>query len=290
MLNIIKENKLRILFVFLIVGVLTISIYISNKAKIEALKAYQSEVKVAIELKEDSLQKEKELREKKEAEIREAKRIEEETLAKEKLAREQEALEKERLSQEKKKTEKENSTVNNTEKNPQSEIKSATYFGGHVIVNKKYGLPRNFATREDPHAASMLKKLISEMQSLNYVVASDYAGFRTYEHQNRLYTNYVKNHGQAAADISSAKPGHSEHQTGLTFDLRSLSGALLTTEPEITWVRENAHRYGFIVRYPEGKTHITGYKYEPWHLRYLGNDATQVYQSGKTLEEYFNIP
>lgn len=166
---------------------------------------------------------------------------------------------------------------------------AAFYVDGHVIVNKKYGLPDNFATAEDPVAYQAVKDLIAEMKSIGYAVDSSVAGYRTYDHQEYLYTNYVKNHGQAAADISSAKPGHSEHQTGLAFDLRSPSGALLKTEAEILWVKENAHRFGFIVRYLEGKTEITGYKYEPWHLRYMGSDATKIYESGLTLEEYYGF-
>ncbi|HZJ86651.1 MAG TPA: M15 family metallopeptidase, partial [Erysipelothrix sp.] len=167
--------------------------------------------------------------------------------------------------------------------------KNATYRGGHVIVNKKHGIPPNFASGENPEAVSNLRSLISEMKSQGMRVAGDWAGYRTYEHQEILYTRYIREHGQAAADISSAVPGFSEHQTGLAFDLRSPSGVLLQTQPEIGWVKDNAHRFGFIIRYPEGKTHITGYKYEPWHLRYLGNDAVKLYEANQTLEEYFNI-
>ncbi len=182
--------------------------------------------------------------------------------------------------------------TNNTANKPSSKYPhalKATYRNGHVIVNKKYGLPENFATGENPEAAGKVKQLIAQMKQLGLRVDSSYAGYRTFDHQKYLYENAIKNHGQAYADKSSAVPGHSEHQTGLTFDLRAPSGALLTSEPEIAWVRENAHKYGFVVRYPEGKTHITGYKYEPWHLRYMGSDAEPIYQSGKTLEEYFNI-
>lgn len=100
---------------------------------------------------------------------------------------------------------------------------------------------------------------------------------------------FARGENPEAVDISFAVPGHSEYQTGFAFDLRSPSGALLIIEPEITWVRENAHRYGFIVRYPEGKTHITGYKYEPWHLGYMGSDAEKIYCSNLTLEECYNI-
>lgn len=172
---------------------------------------------------------------------------------------------------------------------PENETSQATYRSGHVIVNKKHGLPANFANNEDPTAALKLRQLIHDMKSLNLEVDLSYAGFRTYDHQKRLYESYINTHGQAAADISSAKPGYSEHQTGLAFDLRAPSGSLLTREKETTWVKENAHKYGFIVRYPEGKTHITGYKHEPWHLRYMGQDAEEIYKSGKTVEEYFDI-
>ncbi len=184
---------------------------------------------------------------------------------------------------------------NPTPSSPQSSkypvVKEATYRGGHVIVNKKHGIPPNFASGENPEAASQLSKLVVEMRGLGLKVAppGDWAGYRTYEHQEILYTRYIREHGQAAADISSAVPGFSEHQTGLAFDLRSPSGVLLQTEPEITWVRDNAHRFGFVIRYPEGKTHITGYKHEPWHLRYLGSDAVKLYNANQTLEEYFNI-
>lgn len=168
-------------------------------------------------------------------------------------------------------------------------IKAATYRDGHVIVNKKHGLPDNFASGEDPLAKTQIVKLINEMKDEGMAVDGSYAGFRTWDHQNTLYTNYVKQHGQEAADISSAKPGYSEHQTGLTFDLRSPNGTLLQTQVEVDWVANNAHRFGFIVRYPEGKTHVTGYKYEPWHLRYMGSDAEKIYQSSLSLEEYYNI-
>lgn len=115
------------------------------------------------------------------------------------------------------------------------------------------------------------------------------SGFRSYNTQANLYNNYVKINGQAKADTFSAKPGHSEHQTGLAFDVGSTKGAFAYTN-ESKWLSENCHLYGFIIRYPLGKTNITGYIYEPWHVRYLGVDtATKVKQSGLTLEEYLGV-
>lgn len=119
------------------------------------------------------------------------------------------------------------------------------------------------------------------------------SGYRSYSTQVSLYNSYVANHGQAAADTFSAKPGQSEHQTGLSMDITCESMNFLLDDTfgqtdEGKWVAENAHRFGFIIRYPKGKEDITGYMYEPWHIRYLGVEmATDVYESGLTLEEYF---
>jgi D-alanyl-D-alanine carboxypeptidase len=117
------------------------------------------------------------------------------------------------------------------------------------------------------------------------------SGYRSYDLQETYYTNYVRTSGQAEADQFSAKPGYSEHQTGLSFDL-SLANRQCYLEicfgesPAGKWVADNAHTYGFIVRYPADKTDITGYQYEPWHLRYVGTDLAGVlHESGKTLDE-----
>lgn len=119
------------------------------------------------------------------------------------------------------------------------------------------------------------------------------SGYRSYNTQVSLYSSYVANHGQAAADTFSAKAGQSEHQTGLAMDItcEAMNFQLDDTFGETAegkWLSENAHRFGFIIRYPKGKEDITGYMYEPWHIRYLGTDiSTDVYESGLTLEEYF---
>lgn len=118
------------------------------------------------------------------------------------------------------------------------------------------------------------------------------SGYRSYERQKRIYERNVEEHGEEYANRVSAKPGHSEHQTGLAMDVTSpevdyrlVEEFAYTDEGE--WVEEHAHKYGFIIRYPEGEEHVTGYKYEPWHLRYVGRDiATYMKSTNRVLEEY----
>ncbi|MBP3871909.1 MAG: D-alanyl-D-alanine carboxypeptidase family protein [Faecalicoccus sp.] len=163
------------------------------------------------------------------------------------------------------------------------------YVNGIMIVNKKHPLPMNYAYGEDPTASAAIHQLIADMQALGYDISNNYSGYRSYDTQNGLYWSYVSSYGQAEADTFSARPGYSEHQTGLAYDLMHTSGALVTNQPEADWIAQNAHRYGFIVRYQEGKEDITGYVAEQWHLRYIGDEATKIYESGLTLEEYLGI-
>ena len=129
-------------------------------------------------------------------------------------------------------------------------------------------------------------KQAAAAEGLNIYISS---AFRSYEYQTKIYNNYVARDGQQQADTYSARPGHSEHQTGLAFDLNSIDDSFANT-PESDWVAQHAHEYGFIIRYPADKESVTGFKYEPWHLRYLGVDsATKVYESGLCLEEYLDI-
>ncbi|KNZ42365.1 M15 family metallopeptidase [Acetobacterium bakii] len=121
------------------------------------------------------------------------------------------------------------------------------------------------------------------------------SGYRSYETQAELYAWNVETYGVEGAELVSARPGMSEHQMGLAMDVTSASAGFDLLEsfgsmPEGQFIKENAHKYGFIIRYPEGKTNITGYAYEPWHLRYVGVDvATDIYSSGKTMEEYYGV-
>lgn len=142
-------------------------------------------------------------------------------------------------------------------------------------------------------AAEALTKLIEAAKEELNIQLYARSGYRSYKTQEATYNGYVKSYGQAEADKFSAKAGQSEHQTGLAMDISSESVNFLLEESfgdttEGKWVAENAHRFGFIIRYPKGKEDITGYQYEPWHLRYLGEDlAKKVYESGLTLEQYF---
>ncbi|HHZ02354.1 MAG TPA: M15 family metallopeptidase [Tissierellia bacterium] len=180
-----------------------------------------------------------------------------------------------------------------------------------VLVNRIYNLPSSYVpqdlvTLEDvptvllnPEvnqlrevAYQALKELFKGAEEAGYYLYAR-SGYRSYNTQSSLYSSYVNNHGQSAADKYSAKPGQSEHQTGLAMDITceamnyQLDTSFGDTE-EGKWVAENAHKYGFIIRYPKGKEDITGYNYEPWHIRYLGKElAREVYESGLTLEEYF---
>ncbi|GAB2597942.1 D-alanyl-D-alanine carboxypeptidase family protein [Pseudactinotalea suaedae] len=159
---------------------------------------------------------------------------------------------------------------------------------GVLLVNKSYPLPSGYGSGLTSSTASAFTSMRNEAarQGLSIFIAS---GFRSYSHQSSLYRSYVARHGAAAADRFSARPGHSEHQTGLALDVNSTSGSFGSTA-EGRWVAQNAHRYGFIVRYPQHGEAITGYMYEPWHLRYVGPDlAGHLHRTGLTLEEYLNV-
>ena len=163
-----------------------------------------------------------------------------------------------------------------------------TYVNGVILVNKTYGLPKTYNPKVNNEAYNALKKMQADASTLGLDL-SLVSGYRSYERQNTLYSDYVKKDGEEKANTYSAKPGHSEHQTGLAFDIGKVDSSFAGTD-EALWIEENAHLYGFIVRYPKDKSDITGYIYEPWHVRYLGIDtATKVKQSGLCLEEYLGI-
>ncbi len=172
---------------------------------------------------------------------------------------------------------------------PITEKDGITYVDGVLIANKTYSLPENYNPGDllDECADAFAEmKSAAAAEGLNIWNAS---GFRSYELQRSLYNRYSDRDGKDAADRYSARPGHSEHQTGLAIDLNEITNAFKDTA-EGKWVAENCHRYGFILRYPEGKEAQTGYMYEPWHIRYVGIDtATSIYESGLCLEEYYGI-
>lgn len=165
-----------------------------------------------------------------------------------------------------------------------------TYINGILLVNKDYGLPPTFGNGDDPTALAKLQQLQRDAQAQGVNISNSYSGYRSYQYQTQLYNNYVNQHGEEEANTFSAKPGFSEHQTGLTFDLKDFNGQLVEDPITSQWIKDNCAKYGFILRYPEGKEDITGYIYEPWHLRYVGEEvANQIMNNNTTLEQYLGV-
>ena len=158
-----------------------------------------------------------------------------------------------------------------------------------VIANKHYPLSKDYNPGENPTAKAELLKLIAAMQEAGFPISDHYSGFRSYETQTQLYQNYVNQDGKAEADRYSARPGYSEHQTGLAFDLIGTDGDLVTEEKAAQWLLDHAADYGFVVRYLKGKEKETGYMAEEWHLRYVGKEAKDIAASGLSLEEYYGF-
>lgn len=165
-----------------------------------------------------------------------------------------------------------------------------TYIDGYMIVNKTYTLPSSYGsglTQETTSNFNIMKNAAAS-EGLNIYISS---GFRSYSRQATLYNNYVRQDGQSEADTYSARPGHSEHQSSLAFDVNTINSSFANTN-EGRWLAANCYKYGFILRYPQGKTNETGYIYEPWHFRYVGQElATKLYNNGNwiTMESYFGI-
>lgn len=182
-----------------------------------------------------------------------------------------------------------------------------------IVVNKKRPIPTTFTpdglmtpnVRRDSsdsdseqqvrqEVGSAIESMFadSKKEGLDLMLAS---GYRSAALQKTYYDGYVARDGQAAADRYSARPGTSEHQTGLAFDVaRSDRKCYLeicfTETAEGKWLAANAYKYGLILRYQNGKEDITGYQYEPWHFRYVGAElAEQINKSGQTLEEFFEL-
>ena len=171
------------------------------------------------------------------------------------------------------------------------------YINGILIVNKSYDLPSSY------NPGGLLSSFNSAFGTMKSAASNEGiylnigSGFRSYSTQNGLYNRYAARDGYAAADTYSARPGHSEHQSGLAADIKGPNDYLYLNQEWINtsegqWLNNNCSKYGFIIRYPKGKESITGYIYEPWHIRYVGVDvATQLYNGGNwiTLEEYLGI-
>ncbi|WP_061966226.1 M15 family metallopeptidase, partial [Demequina aurantiaca] len=172
-------------------------------------------------------------------------------------------------------------------------LSPATYAPSDLVPVS--GVPGGSTQRMRREAATALATMYkaASAEGLSFSVASSY---RSYATQKSLFNSYAANYGVARAETFSARPSYSEHQTGWTADLSDGAGCRIskcfgdTTVGK--WVAQNGHKYGFVIRYPAGKTSVTGYIYEPWHVRYVGESlATYMHDNGvKTLEEQFDLP
>lgn len=167
-------------------------------------------------------------------------------------------------------------------------VNGVTYIDGIIIANKTYSLPRNFGSglANETQDAFIKMQADAAAEGIYLWIVS---GFRSYDTQKSTYNFFLNDRGQELADLCSARPGHSEHQTGLALDVNTVSDAFVGTK-EAIWLGQHCAEYGFIIRYPKGKESITGYKYEPWHIRYVGSKkALEITESGLTVEEYYGI-
>lgn len=171
-----------------------------------------------------------------------------------------------------------------------------------VIVNKKRPLPGNYSPTDLTdvsggmvriEASEALKSLLRDAAQQN-VPMQVISAYRSYTEQQTTYSAFVQKDGVEKADNYSARPGFSEHQTGLAIDVGNGTCNLeicFADTPAGQWLSKNAHNYGFIIRYQQNLTQKTGYQYEPWHIRYVGNDlASELQKTGQTMEEFFGIP
>lgn len=144
-------------------------------------------------------------------------------------------------------------------------------------------------------AANGYQRLVSGASAAGYSLAAS-SGYRSYATQVQTHNHWRNQYGAAYAERISARPGYSEHQTGLAIDVMPASGqcrleVCFGTLPEGRWVAANAHKYGFIIRYPQGQESVTGYSYEPWHLRYVGVEAaSSIKSAGQTMEAFYGYP
>ncbi len=158
-----------------------------------------------------------------------------------------------------------------------------------VAINGNYTTNQGLEMKEDAYKAFKKMRKAARADGIYFKICSAY---RTYETQKWLYKNYLNTMGRELRDIRSAAPGRSEHHTGYAIDLVTKSTGWTLTQDfaktgEGKWIKKNCAKYGYIIRYPKGKTDITGYDYEPWHLRYVGVDvAKEITKQGITLEEY----
>lgn len=181
-----------------------------------------------------------------------------------------------------------------------------------VLINKQFGLPEGyepqdlvypdvpFTFKEKIEKRQMRKDAAGALEDMfagakkDGIYLAGVSGYRSHARQTAIFNNYVKRDGEEKAKTYSAVPGYSEHETGLSIDVSGSDGKCAAEDcfgdtKEAAWIAKHASEYGFIVRYPDGKEGITGFKYEPWHIRYVGKDvAGEIDAQGITLEEYYN--
>ncbi|WWU66030.1 M15 family metallopeptidase [Clostridium baratii] len=174
-----------------------------------------------------------------------------------------------------------------------------------ILVNREYGLNRYYkpeeltipnieftdeANNEEKHVDGMIVKPLEDMVSAakkEGIILLGNSAYRSYRSQTKTYNNRVRSERQESADAYVAKPGFSEHQTGLCIDITNRDKYFVKGTKEADWLAENCYKFGFIIRYPYGKKNVTGIEYEPWHIRYVGKKvAKDIYEKGITLEEY----
>lgn len=207
--------------------------------------------------------------------------------------------------------------INNTQKKNIGEIDNKieevdAFNSNIVLVNKDNGLEKDnyikefkipnveFISNGDPNVRKMEIEAAQALENLfnaaikDNIILLGVSGYRDYSYQEKLYNDKVDRSGKEEADKYVAQAGESEHQTGLAMDLlsdeyRTLDEGFKNTKA-YKWIIENSYKYGFILRYPEGKEEVTGYAYEPWHIRYVGDRvAKEISSKGITLEEYLNV-
>ena len=165
------------------------------------------------------------------------------------------------------------------------ETDGVTTIGGVIIVNRQFDLPKDYGDGLTDETYSAYLKM-REASGYDMSIVS---GFRSYEKQKATFAYWASIDGAEVADTYSAQPGHSEHQTGLAMDISSLRQSYGETS-EGKWLAEHCWEYGFLLRYPKGSEKITGYIYEPWHVRYLGTSTAKLlHDSGLTLEEFLGV-
>lgn len=174
-----------------------------------------------------------------------------------------------------------------------------------VLVNKEYGITKNYkpekltipnikfnsdSLNEEKHVDDKIVKPLEDMfndAANEGIILLGNSGYRSYNSQRKTYSSRVRSEGEKKANAYVAKPGYSEHQTGLCIDITNKEKYFVKGTKEADWLAKNCYKYGFIIRYPEGKEEITGIAYEPWHIRYVGKKvAKEIYHKNITLEEY----